>query len=111
MSWWSSLIDSLGDLIPKELAGAFVAMLGAVSHYCYQIQMGKNVFELSRFLITCVLGLYMGNLVGEFLPDGMQYRDGWLSLSGFAMYQIYYVLDTHLSSWFKRVILGKLMHK
>ena len=84
---------------------AGVTMVGAISQYLYQIQTGKRSFEMSRFLITCVLGLYMGMLVGKFLPPEMEYRDGWLSLAGFSMYQVYAVLDAKagvvLSKWFR----------
>lgn len=96
----SDLKEVLAALVkhftPEEAsmgASAFVAMFGAISNYIYQVQMGKRSFDFLKFLLTCFLGLYIGVLVGEFLPKDMPYRDGWLSVAGFSMYQIYYVLD------------------
>jgi predicted small integral membrane protein len=101
MTWWESVLAQVLEMLPKEAPAAMVAMMGAISQYLYQIQKGTHTFQLSRFFITCFLGLYMGMLLGKFLPLDMAYRDGWLSLSGFAMYQIFFVLDTYLSGWFK----------
>lgn len=94
-------------LTPEEAsigASALVAMVGAVSNYLYQIQLGRRTFDLLKFVLTCLLGLYIGMLVGEFLPEDMPYRDGWLSVSGFSMYQIYYVLDVKGGAMVRSII-------
>lgn len=71
------------------IAGGLYGTFGAVVHYLYElVKDGNQKFSFRRFFLNGVLGFFIGQLVGGFLPGDFAYRDGTLLLAGFLVYQL-----------------------
>lgn len=62
---------------------------GALVHYLYGLVRDENKkFRFGLFIVNGILGFFIGQVVGSFIPPDFVYRDGTLLLAGFLVFQI-----------------------
>ena len=69
------------------IVAGMLSAFGALVHSFYLISKGRKVTWL-HMVITLVIGFYVGQVVGSFLPANFEYRDGILLISGFGCYSV-----------------------
>ncbi len=70
-----------------------VASFGAIANYLYAHLTQKVPLSWLRFTTNLMLGFFIGQVVGEFLPDDFAYRDGTLLVAGFSVYPLLQILE------------------
>lgn len=80
--------------IVNFLSTGIITAFGAFAQYVYYISKGKK-FRVSTLLTNIVLGFFIGNVVGSFVPVGTFGRDGVLLIAGFGLWPILVVLDEY----------------
>ena len=100
-------MDELGHQVKFYLISGLIGAFGAVANAIYASMKGR---KLSWFFVlgSIVLGFFVGNLVGSFLPPDFKYRDGTLMVAGFAAFPILDILEARVSSAFAKFIGNKL---
>jgi hypothetical protein len=100
-------MDELGPQLKFYLISGTIGAFGAVANAVYSSIKGR---PLSFFFIvgSVVLGFFVGNLVGSFLPPDFQYRDGTLMVAGFASFPILDLIESKASLVFNRLINSKI---
>ena len=100
-------MDELGHQIKFYLISGLIGAFGAVANAIYATLKGR---QLSVFFIigSIILGFFVGNLVGSFLPPDFKYRDGTLMVAGFASFPILDILESRVSGLFEKFIGSKL---
>lgn len=111
MEFLKEVFSELRHMLSEGPNGALLAMFGAAAQYIYRIRLNKTSFNFIQFVLTLFLGVWLGTLVGQFLPEDMPYRDGWLSLSGFAMFQVYAAIEGTLEKVLKEKGLFGLLNQ
>ncbi len=72
----------------------FIATCGAVTRYLWDCLRDVSEFSFARFLAFIVLGIFIGNLVGNFLPKDYGHRDGVLLLTGFIVKELLEIIES-----------------
>jgi len=100
-------MDELGHQIKFYLISGLIGAFGAIANAVYATMKGR---KMSLFFIagSIILGFFVGNLVGSFLPIDFPYRDGTLMVAGFASFPILDILESRVSGIFARFIGNKL---
>jgi hypothetical protein len=75
------------------LVNGAIASFGAMANYLYVHTTKQVPLSLVRFATNIVLGFFIGQVVGDFLPEGFQYRDGTLLIAGFCVYNTLLLLE------------------
>jgi uncharacterized membrane protein YfcA len=70
------------------LTNGVLATFGAIANYLYTHANKGRDMRILPFMITAFLGLFIGNVVGNFIPPDFAYRDGTLLVAGFACYPL-----------------------
>lgn len=81
----------LDPKIAEFIYTGLIAGFGGFSNYLYKYSKDGKDFKAVSFFINISLAFFIGNVVGSFLPETFQYRDGMLLISGFVCYPL---LDT-----------------
>ena len=100
-------MDELEPQLKFYLISGTIGAFGAVANAVYSSIKGRS---LSFFFIigSVILGFFVGNLVGSFLPPDFQYRDGTLMVAGFASFPILDLIESKASLIFNRLISNKI---
>lgn len=100
-------MDELEPQLKFYLISGTIGAFGAVANAVYSSIKGR---PLSFFFIigSIVLGFFVGNLVGSFLPPDFQYRDGTLMVAGFASFPILDLIESKASLVFDKLISNKI---
>ena len=93
--------DRLIELIQLGLLGAF----GGMANYVYVTMQEERKFSWIRMGINMFLAFFVGNLVGNLLPDST-YKDGVLMAAGFCTYPILNTIEAQ-----SKRRLGQLVEK
>ena len=84
----------LPDNIIALIVAGFYGAFGSVVHYLYEIvRDDAKQFAIPMLLLNMVFGVFIGQVVGSFLPIDFVYRDGLLLISGFLVYQILTLIE------------------
>lgn len=71
------------------LLGGIYGTIGSLVHYIWGFVKGTETnFQWKKFFINGTLGFFIGQVIGSFIPESVEFRDGVLLLSGFLVYQI-----------------------
>jgi RsiW-degrading membrane proteinase PrsW (M82 family) len=94
-------MHDLGEQIKFYLISGAIGAFGAIANAFYSSLKGR---PMSIFFVigSIVLGFFVGNLVGSFLPQDFQYRDGTLMVAGFASFPILDILEVRISKFFAK---------
>ena len=92
----TSIIFDLKEWLISGLVGAF----GAFGRILYSYSKGHKT-SIVKTIVTILVGFFVGNLVGSFIPIDMKYRDGILMVAGFGCYPILDILEQRISCLFK----------
>ena len=100
-------MDELEPQLKFYLISGTIGAFGAGANAVYSSIKGR---PLSFFFIigSVILGFFVGNLVGSFLPPDFQYRDGTLMVAGFASFPILDLIESKASLVFNRLISNKI---
>lgn len=90
------------------LAAGLMASFGGMAAYVYQNARQDKAFKMSSFLVNIFLAFFLGNLVGNFIPNDYQYRDGLLLLSGYCSWPILGILEIKGKAFIERWMESKL---
>lgn len=95
------MFEKIFALIIGGLYGAF----GSIVHYLYEIVRDDNRdFSFGIFVVNGILGFFIGQVAGSFIPETFAYKDGILLISGFLVYQILDFIESHgLSLLLKKI--------
>ena len=85
------------ERLKMYLLTGFISAFGAVVNLLYQKSKGKTV-SLALILITLVIGFFVGNVVGSFIPKDFEYRDGTLLIAGFGCYPFLDILESNMKN-------------
>lgn len=89
------MIDNMFEKITAIFIAGTYGAFGSVIHYLYSLSREKDgKFKWGVFFMNGLLGFFIGQLMGEFIPKDFAYRDGTLLISGFLVYQILNLLET-----------------
>lgn len=97
------------DQLKTELAGiifsGFYGVFGAIVHYFYRLHTKREpAFKFGVFALNGLFGFYIGLVLGNFIPETLEARDGILMVSGFLVYQIFDYLEERGLSKLKQKI-------
>lgn len=81
-----------------------IGAFGAIVNLLYQKSKGK-VVSLTLLFITIVIGFFVGNLVGSFIPKDFEYRDGTLMVAGFGCYPLLDILESNIKTIFEKIFI------
>lgn len=82
--------DNIMGLLIPGIYGTF----GALVHYLYGLVRDETKkFRTWIFFMNGMLGFFIGQVVGSFLPIDFIYRDGTLLLAGFLVFQILALIE------------------
>ena len=90
------MLDMLDTKMKMYLMTGLIGAFGALVNLLYQYSKGRTV-SISLTLITIVIGFFVGNLVGSFIPVDFEYRDGLLMVAGFGCYPLLDMLETNMN--------------
>ncbi len=99
-------MSSKNSLIDMVICGGTSAGIGAFAQYMYVYVTKSMPFTWWRFAANIVLGFFVGQVIGSFLPPDFQYRDGILLMAGFSVYQFLQIAEAKMAVFF-RGLLGK----
>jgi hypothetical protein len=100
-------MDELEPQLKLYLISGIIGAFGAGANAVYSSIKGR---KLSFFFIigSVILGFFVGNLVGSFLPQDFQYRDGTLMVAGFASFPILDLIESKASLIFNKLISNRI---
>lgn len=98
------LLDKLYDFLAAGLLSAF----GGISAYLYTTFRNGESFRIIAFLINIVLAFFLGNVVGNFIPQSFEYRDGILMIAGFSTWPLLGILEIYTSKFAIKYLDRKL---
>jgi hypothetical protein len=96
------MLDFLDSKVKLYLLTGLISAFGALVNLLYQHSKGKKI-SFSLTIITIVIGFFVGNLVGSFIPMDFEYRDGLLMVAGFGCYPLLDMLESNLNNIFKNL--------
>lgn len=96
------MLDFLDTKVKLYLLTGLISAFGALANLLYQYSKGKQI-SFSLTIITIVIGFFVGNLVGSFIPMDFEYRDGLLMVAGFGCYPLLDMLESNLNNIFKNL--------
>lgn len=84
--------ETIFELLKHSTVGTLFA--GAVA-YIYKVYRKDEDFSIARFVMNCIFAVFVGQLIGKFLPGSWDnnLRDGVLTLCGFLANPILNLLD------------------
>jgi len=100
-------MEELEPQLKFYLISGTIGAFGAGANAVYSSIKGR---PLSFFFIigSVILGFFVGNLVGSFLPPNFQYRDGTLMVAGFASFPILDLIESKASLVFNKLISNRI---
>ena len=87
--WFSQLITDYKTYIAAGLLGLF----GSLANVLYQHAANIKKMSMVYTIISLIIGFFVGNLIGSFIPITFLYRDGVLMMAGFGCYPILSVVE------------------
>lgn len=96
----ATFIDRVSDLA----AAGVLASFGGAAQALYQIYKNERPFALFPFFICIFLSFFVGQVVGSLIPSSLsQYHDGLLLMSGFCVFPLLDIINSHMSRYMKGV--------
>jgi hypothetical protein len=80
------------DQLKALLASGILGLFGALANVLYNSLKGRKV-KVSYITFMLIIGFFVGNLVGSFIPLDFSYRDGFIMIAGFGCYNILNALE------------------
>ena len=97
----ATFIDRVSDLA----AAGVLASFGGAAQALYQIYKNERPFALLPFSICIFLSFFVGQVVGSLIPASLsQYHDGLLLLSGFCVFPLLDILNSHMARFMKGML-------
>lgn len=105
-------LDRFQDFAYYGLLGGFAALVG----YCYRLakqddtgdENGKSDWSWTRAGLNVMIGLYLGIVVGIFVPDTWEWRDGWVLVIGMLGMKALGIVEKVGMTKLKQVLGGQL---
>lgn len=102
---------NLDELKPFLVTG-ILGLFGSFVHVLYQHVVGIKKISFIYTIISLIIGFFVGNLVGSFIPESFEYRDGVLMMAGFGCYPILNALELRVLDIISRIPgLSKIIKK
>ncbi|WP_062260374.1 phage holin family protein [Endozoicomonas arenosclerae] len=98
--WLEHLIRLFMSFVPVSI----LAWIGGTAKYLHDLQSGRKKHSWPGYLISSVMCALTGIIVGEFIPETMQMRDGLIAMSGVCAFQLLTVLEDTGTGVLKKVI-------
>jgi uncharacterized membrane protein YfcA len=103
-------MKSSSTTIIEFILNGSLSGFGAAASYLYNYQKNKNDFSVKMFLVSIILGFFLGWVIIGFIPNDAFYRDGALLLTGFCFRPILDILEKKIPELFdayidKRVVV------
>ena len=98
--WIEQLLQLLTSFVPVSI----LAWIGGMAKYFHDLLAGKQKHTWSAFFAYSGLTCLTGIIVGEFIPDDIQMRDGFVALSGVCAFQLLSVMEETGTSILKKFI-------
>lgn len=99
-----SMFEELPDKIVKILQFGSLAGFGAAANYLYVTVMQGKKFLWAMFLANLFIAFFTGNLVGAFLPEAHDFRDGIIMASGYCAFPVLAIVEVGFTRSVKRFI-------
>lgn len=80
-----------------------IAAFGAMGKYLHDNVIKETNFNFWVFLANGFVGFIIGNIVGDFIGNDHEYRDGILWLSGFFYVYVITIIEVALKNKFKNI--------
>lgn len=100
------------QIIEKIMAIAYSGSLGVLwglANILYKHAKGEN-FNLTQWIMSLLLSFLVSRMVGEFIPQGFQFRDGILWVSGAVAMAIMNLIQIYGAKYaLKNTPLGPIM--
>lgn len=90
------------------LAAGLLSTFGGISAYLYTTFKRGEAFRFTPFLINVVLAFFLGNVVGSFIPQSFEYRDGILMIAGFSTWPILGLMEVYVEKFAIKYLDKKL---
>lgn len=99
-----SMFEELPDKVMKFLQFGSLAGFGAAANYLYVTVMQGKRFVWAMFFANLFIAFFTGNMVGAFLPEGHQFRDGIIMASGYCAFPVLALVELGITRGIKRFI-------
>ena len=100
------------DEIKPFLITGILGLFGSLVHVLYQHVKGIKKISFIYAVISLIIGFFVGNLVGSFIPETFEYRDGILMMAGFGCYPVLNAIEIRVLDVISRIPgLGKIVKK
>lgn len=95
------LVEKLAEMFQL----GFFASLGAMAAYLRQsvIDPEGRKFRWIIFLANIIVAFVVGNLVGDFIPETSEYRDGLLIACGYSCFPILDVVESRIRDYAQKL--------
>ncbi|BAU39964.1 hypothetical protein [Ralstonia phage RSP15] len=90
------------------LAAGLLSTFGGISAYLYTTFRKGESFKFTGFVINVVLAFFLGNVVGSFLPQTFEYRDGILMIAGFSTWPLLGIMEVYVEKFAIKFLDKKL---
>lgn len=88
-------MDQLKTELTGLISSGMYGFFGSFVHYMYRIRTKREpTFKFAIFALNGLFGFYIGLVVGSFIPEAFESRDGVIMVSGFLVYQIFDYLES-----------------
>lgn len=104
MNEYSDWVEQFMRLLLGFVPVSVLAWVGGSAKYLHDLISGRKKHSWKAYLVSSMLACLTGIIVGEFIPDTMQMRDGFVALSGVCAFQLLAVLEDTGAGILKKVI-------
>lgn len=82
------VVNELAQKFCGYSVAGILSLFGGGASYVYDtVKKGKK-FNIALFLANLFLAFFVGNVVGEFIPHELHYRDGLIMICGFSTWPV-----------------------